>query len=178
MRKRWLAPLVFGLFALLPWSALAATAQPVATASFAIESGDVEGSGCLDPNFGFDIHEGTATANAGLFGFSEGYADRIHGEPDSTFGTTRVYTTLFEMAESDLFDSDFQWESFGALKCLSNDVAQITFKGSDSSFYTGYISGNYVEGDMGSGSRLVFTVDLANAVATVKVYAPVVFNVS
>ena len=177
MRKRLLAPLVFGLFALLPWSALAANAQPVATASFAFESDEIYASSCADPNFGFDIHNGTATANANLFGFSEGYADRIHAYPAGAFGGQRAVNALFEMAD-DQFNSGFEWQGYGALKCLSNDVAQVTFKGSYSSFYTGYNSGNYVEGDMGSGARLVFTVDLVNKVATVKVYGPVVFNAS
>jgi hypothetical protein len=183
-----MALLVLMLAALAPMTGLAAAGQtgPVLSASSTTTDYDsVTGSTCADLTY-FDIYDdytGVVTANPAIFaGFAGNPATEIgvSGSYERTAMGQRVFWVQVDVySDIDVYESEFEWGGYAALKCLPDGRMQFNFKPSWDYYYDQWNpdTGRYVEGNLGGNARVEMTLSLAGDDAfSFNVYAPVVIH--
>jgi hypothetical protein len=183
MRTRCLVLAAFVLAALIPLATSARTTPPVLTASVTdAQYASSTGSGCAGLT-SFDVYDYSAdvVADSSIFGFTAN--DDTYAEVNGTYIRTAMGQRVFIVeldtySDSDIYESEFDWEGYAALKCLADGTMQFSFKPSYDYYYDQYNpnTGYYVEGDLGGNARVTFTLDLANGGFEASVYAPVTLH--
>ena len=95
-------------------------------------------------------------------------------------GQRIFYVSVDAYGDNEVYESEFEWGGYAALKCLPDGRIQFSFKPDWDYYYDQYnpATGRYVSGTLGGSARVVMTLQIlaGDDAFSFNVYAPVVMH--